>query len=474
MLTSIIILNWNGVEVLRPCLEAIEQNTRGEEYEVIVLDNGSTQAGVEQAVAGISNLRLIQEAVNHGFSKGNNIAARAARGDFLLILNNDTLPRPGWLGPLRAAIQASTEVGMVGARLVDARDQTIYAGSYFNPPISAYADAFRNYPSQAASKARDCDAYIGCGILMRRSVYEAVGGFDEQYFQGYEDFDLCLKVRELGLRIQYCPDSSIEHLENVSMRKLSTRRRRETKENNRLIFERRWKSRLFEFREDHAAVPLEKLNVTAIHGQVFKELLPKKVERILCVGCGSGGIGQTLKTSRQTVTVQGVDNNPHAIALAKQCLDDAEVAALDLHDYVLKGAAFDVMVVPEVLHQLDSPWDAVFRWRELLTQDGVVIASVYNAGHYRRIKKLVMGDWRYEPSGVWGYLNRRFFTLGSLQELFFYAGFDVLDTRRIGKKTWWSRWLSCVWPHANELMVETYIVVAKKRTALKKRGTLAS
>src|SRR5688572_23349372 len=112
MRASVIILNWNGVDLLEPCLAAIQAHTPHDDYEVIVLDNGSVQPGVEQAVRPYPKVRLINEPVNHGFAKGNNIAARQALGEYLVILNNDTLPRPDWLMPLLGAVHEG--VGMAG------------------------------------------------------------------------------------------------------------------------------------------------------------------------------------------------------------------------------------------------------------------------------------------------------------------------------------------------------------------------
>src|SRR5260221_10845575 len=248
MLVSIIIVNWNGLEVLRPCLAAVAENTLVDDYEVIVLDNGSEEPGVEDAVTPYPKVRLIKEPVNHGFSRGNNLAARQARGENLVFLNNDTLPRRDWLRPLVEMQRTSPAVGIVGARLVDAADNTLYVGTYFQPAINAYADAGRNYPANSVDEPRECEIFIGCGILIKRELFDALGGFDEHYFQGYEDYDLCLKVRERGLKVMYCPGSVVEHIENVSMKKLSRRVRRGSKERNREYFERRWLHRLHAFR----------------------------------------------------------------------------------------------------------------------------------------------------------------------------------------------------------------------------------
>src|SRR3954469_19270989 len=150
MLARGIILNWNGLDVLKPCLAAIEANTAMEDYEVIVLDNGSAEAGVEDAVRPYPKVRLIKEAVNHGFSRGKNIAARHANGEHIVILNNDTIPGTNWLQPLIDALRPG--IGIVGARLVDRRGRILFAGAYFNPAIGAYTQAYRNYPVSAATQ----------------------------------------------------------------------------------------------------------------------------------------------------------------------------------------------------------------------------------------------------------------------------------------------------------------------------------
>src|SRR5947207_7921929 len=233
MLASVIILNWNGLIELKPCLAAITENTLVDDYEVIVLDNASEEPGVEDSVKPYPKVRLIKEPVNHGFSRGNNIAARHSSGEYLVFINNDTVPRRDWLRPLIEMQRSWPAVGIVGSRLVDSRGNTLHAGGYFQASIDAYSDAGRNYPPGSVDEPRECEVHVGCGILMRRDLFDAVGGFDEHYFQGYEDTDLCLKVRERGLKVMYCPQSVVEHVENVSMRKLSKRRRRRSKERNR-------------------------------------------------------------------------------------------------------------------------------------------------------------------------------------------------------------------------------------------------
>src|SRR5262249_39989570 len=148
----------------------IAENTLVDDYEVIVVDNNSEEPGVEDAVRPYPKVRLIKEPVNHGFARGNNIAARQARGDYLVFVNNDTLPRRDWLRPLVEMQRRVPSAGIVGSKLVDEAGNALYTGSYFQPAINAYADAGRNYPAGAADEPREAEVYVGCGILMRRDL----------------------------------------------------------------------------------------------------------------------------------------------------------------------------------------------------------------------------------------------------------------------------------------------------------------
>jgi GT2 family glycosyltransferase len=431
MLASVIILNWNGLEVLGPCLAAIEANTAMEDYEVIVLDNGSAQGGVEEVTRPFAKVRLVKEPVNHGFSRGNNIAAKHARGEYLVILNNDTIPERDWLRPLVEAVRS--DVGIAGAKLVNGHGRVLFAGAYFNPAIAAYTPAFRNFPAQAAALPRECEAYIACGIAIRRDVFEAVGGFDENYFQGYEDIDLCLKVRERGLRIMYCPESVIQHIENVSMNKMKRGAKRRSKESNRAFFDRRWRHRIHEFRLPSLPAGLDDFAAHEILDTELLDAVPAKAGAVLHISCGTGTLGERLKALGKASRVTGIEAELSAAEIARSRLDD--VFSVDANSEIpqaLRGQ-FDTLVVSTALERATDPWALLFRLRDCLRARGVIVARFHNIAHYKMLKRLTLREWRYEPSGILHHGNLRFFSKGSIEDLLVFAGFENMRIEPAGK-----------------------------------------
>jgi GT2 family glycosyltransferase len=464
MLASIITINWNGLKELGPCLAAIAENTLVEDYEVIVVDNASDEPGVEEIVRPYPKARLIKEPVNHGFARGNNIAAREARGEYLVFINNDTLPRRDWLRPLIELQRGLPNVGIVGSRLVDAAGTTLYTGSYFQPAINAYADTERNYPSGFGDEPRECEVYVGCGILMKRELFDAVGGFDPHYFQGHEDFDLCLKVRERGLKVMYCPGSAVMHIENVSMKKLSRRGRRRAKERNREFFERRWKDRLYQFRVSRLPDGSGDFSrYTSLRERLF-ELIPANAGRVLEVGCGAGVLGERLKVSGKATHVSGVELSVHAGSQARLRLDEVKIGDIESMPLEAWRGQFDTLVVA-ILEHLRDPWAALFSLRDCLKDEGTVVASIPNVAHYKIIKKLLFTEWRYEPGGTLGHAHLRFFTLGSIEDLFRNAGFEILRVEREGRERWWSRLFGPFSQRVRDLTAVEYYITARKRTA---------
>jgi GT2 family glycosyltransferase len=465
VLASIITLNWNGLNELRPCLAAIAENTLIDDYEVIVLDNASEESGVEDAVRPYPKVRLIKEPVNHGFARGNNIAARQARGEYLAFINNDTLPRHDWLRPLIELAGSSPRVGIVGSRLVDSAGNTLYTGSYFQPATNAYADAGRNYPAGFGDEPRECEVYVGCGILMKRELFDAVGGFDPHYFQGHEDFDLCLRVRERGLKVMYCPRSLVVHIENVSMKKLSRRKRRSAKERNREFFERRWLDRLYEFRLPRLPDGMGDFSYYTFPRERLFEQVPPRAGRVLEVGCGAGVLGERLKTSGKATYVTGVELSVHAAALARSRLDAVQVGDIESMPIDAWIGQFDTLIVADVLEHLRDPWAALFRLRDCLKDGGTVVASIPNIAHYKIIKKLLFTEWRYEPGGILDHTHLRFFTRGSIEDLFRNAGLEILRIEREGRERWWSRLFGPLSRRIRDFTAVQYYVTARKRAA---------
>ena len=215
-LVSIIIPVFNKWEYTSKCLVAIEQNTRDVAYEVIVLDNASSDE-TPRELARLSHIRFQRNPDNLGFAKASNQGAAMARGKYLMFLNNDTEPRAGWLSAMVRVMESDPQIAMVGSKLLYP-DGTIQHGgvafSYAGPlPIGPFHLHLR-LPASASTERLALRAVTAACMLLRPEVHRAVGGFDEGYVNGYEDVDLCLKVWKTGAKIVYTPDSVVVHHES--------------------------------------------------------------------------------------------------------------------------------------------------------------------------------------------------------------------------------------------------------------------
>lgn len=212
---SIIIPVFNKVELTQQCLTHLADVTQHVEYEVIIVDNASSDGTHEFLRALGGNVQIIRNEENLGFAKACNQGARAARGQYLLFLNNDTIPLQGWLTPLLEEVEADSGVAVVGSKLLYADGTIQHAGVVFSRGLSPY-HVYRAFPGDApvVNRRREYQCVTAACMLVRRDVFQAVGGFDEAYHNGFEDVDLCLQIRERGGRIVYQPKSVLYHLES--------------------------------------------------------------------------------------------------------------------------------------------------------------------------------------------------------------------------------------------------------------------
>lgn len=216
-LLSIIIPVFNQWEFTARCLGALRVHTSEIPFEVIVVNNASTDETARklgEIALGWNALRVITLSANTGFSPACNIGAEAARGELLLFLNNDTEPTPGWLAPLLTELE-DPRVGLVGPKLVYPGGLSInHAGYVFGS--GAFIGIYHNEPadSPVVNQKRDYQALLGACILLSRQLFADVGGFS---LEGLEDIDLCLKVRRQGLACRYVPESVVTHAGSVTL-----------------------------------------------------------------------------------------------------------------------------------------------------------------------------------------------------------------------------------------------------------------
>ena len=221
-LVSVIIPTKNQQHFLERCLVTLLEKTAYPNIEVLVVDNGSTEADAQAYLAALegadARIRVITSPGPFNFSALNNRAAEQARGDYLLLLNNDTaVLQADWLDEMMAHGQRA-EVGIVGARLIYPTGSIQHAGVILginNSPadhIYIGSDPCELGYFGRLQLTQDLSAVSGACLLVRKSIYDQVGGLDERDFQvSYNDIDLCLKVRELGLEVVWTPFATLLH-----------------------------------------------------------------------------------------------------------------------------------------------------------------------------------------------------------------------------------------------------------------------
>jgi len=227
---SIIIVNWNTRDITRNCLLSVREKVTGVNFEVIVIDNASSDGSAEMIRAEFPSVRLITNDSNLGFGRANNQGMRVARGRYFLLLNSDTLVIDDCVSRLVKFMESNPQVGVAGCKLLF-EDLTLQGSCSRFPSIKIalledlmlYKFLSRRRQGElllggywAHDRTRDVDAVWGAAMLLRREVFDQTAGFDERIFMYGEDLELCMRVRDLGWRITFAHDCRIIHLNHKS------------------------------------------------------------------------------------------------------------------------------------------------------------------------------------------------------------------------------------------------------------------
>ncbi len=208
MTVSIIIVNYNGCEYTRQCLESIRQVIGVSAADVIVVDNNSTDASKSVLPGLFPSVRFLWLNSNNGFGYANNRGAEVASGNIVFFLNNDTILTENILGPIVRTFSEWENPGIVGPKLLNA-DRSLQTSAGKFPTI---VNEWKTKNASAEPTVDNPDWVTGAALAMRKDLFNAVGGFDEGYFMYFEDIDLCRRVKGRGLSIRYLSEVSLIHL----------------------------------------------------------------------------------------------------------------------------------------------------------------------------------------------------------------------------------------------------------------------
>ncbi len=214
---SVIVVSYNGRRWLEPCFHSLLAQ-EGCQFEVVLVDNGSSDNSVAVVCQEFPHVRIVPLTANLGFAGGNNVGAHAARGNVLVFLNNDTVVEPDWLRALTEALEDDPRAGLTTSRIMfmhepntvdSAGDGYLRAGGGFKRHHGAGAED---------AQTSDCPfGACGAGFAIRRSLFEELGGFDEDLFLVYEDIDLSYRARLRGWHVRYVPAAVVHHAGSSTM-----------------------------------------------------------------------------------------------------------------------------------------------------------------------------------------------------------------------------------------------------------------
>lgn len=222
---SVVIINWNGREYLRACLESLGRQ-RDADFETIVVDNGSTDGSVEMVRSEYPTVRLIANSENRGFCGANNQGFVIARGEFVAILNNDAEAGPGFLAAMRRAFDVAPDIGMAAAKVLVHEDprRIDKVGHLIYPDGQNRGRGTGEIDHGQYDRMEDCLWPDGCAAMYRKAMLDQIGGFDEDLFIFGDDAELGLRGRIAGWRCLYVPDAVVRHHRGGAMNAASTRR----------------------------------------------------------------------------------------------------------------------------------------------------------------------------------------------------------------------------------------------------------
>uniref|UniRef100_UPI00404A2F32 glycosyltransferase family 2 protein n=1 Tax=Gelidibacter sp. TaxID=2018083 RepID=UPI00404A2F32 len=250
MKLSVVILNYNVRYFLELCLKSVEAAIQDIDAEIIVVDNLSTDDSCDMVKALFPKVILIENTVNYGFSKGNNIGVAKAKGEYVCILNPDTVVAEDTFKKVLAFAEKTPDLGIVGCKLIDGTGYFLPESKRNIPtPWVSLQKIFGNSKPYYANHLNEnetgkVDILVGAFMFLKRQVYNEINGFDEDFFMYGEDMDISYRVLKAGYQNYYNADTTVIHYKGESTLKDKVYAKR-FNEAMQMFFKKHFKTNIF-------------------------------------------------------------------------------------------------------------------------------------------------------------------------------------------------------------------------------------
>ncbi len=391
--TSIIILTYNNLDKTKDCIESIRKYTDKDSYEIIVVDNNSTD-DTKLFLEEQDDIKVIFNESNVGFPMGCNVGIANAEETYdILLLNNDTIVTKNWLSNLKKCLYSDEKIGAVGA--VSNNGANLQGVDFTYNDFDEMQNLASKNNISDVKKWEEKVCLIGYCLLIKREVMDQLNGLDEGYTPGYiEDNDLSLNIIKLGYRLMLCHDSFIHHYLGSSFRKDEDKFNKIILK-NRDYFEKKWNFNVFAF------------DITK-NNSIFLADSPNDVLDYNC------GIGTSL------LRIKYLFPNAKIIGLEKDVFkrEIAEHFGTIVKDLDELNQKFDTIFIGNALETEEKPLYFIHKLKKYLKEDGVIIGEISNIASLKNIMLLLDNEWYYH-----NFTKQNHFTKKDLQTMFNNEGY---------------------------------------------------
>ena len=237
---SVIIVNWNAGKYLQETIESLKEKTKDISYEILLVDNNSNKEDesykyIEEALEKQDNTQVIKSEINLGFAKANNLAMQKANGRNFLILNPDVIFHNNVIKILSDYLDENIEVGMAGPKVLNTdgsfQQPCLRGKPYPKDTLFHLIGLAKAFPKNEffngyalwhldRDKINTCWALSGCCMMVKKSLFDQIGGMDEQFFMYQEETDWGIRTKDIGKEIVYNPNAIVTHYQGVTTKKI--------------------------------------------------------------------------------------------------------------------------------------------------------------------------------------------------------------------------------------------------------------